>query len=373
MPKKMHIAVYSPYHVDKPGGVQDHIRLQAKGLIELGHRVTILTPRPRKTSDEPPKGYLYIGRSARLKDGSTSFDLSSMASDEEIDEVFAIGKFDILHVHEPLLPWVGRCLIVNSPIPVVTTFHAAKASGTHSRLARFLKPIITNVMGKIDVMTRVSDTAADYLTKSYDLNFTTVPNFISLGEWKQPRIKARRDPNAIVFVGRLESRKGVQHLIDAFAVAKQTNPMIKLAICGDGPMREQLEQRVQDLEIAQSVTFHGYIDEKTKREMLACSQLYISPATRGESFGIVLLEAMAAGIPLLAGDNPGYASIMTGVGQMSLVSPLSTEDFARRINLFMQEPTVRQLHLDWAKKHIKQYDYKAVVPKYEAIYRSLLS
>jgi len=139
-------------------------------------------------------------------------------------------------------------------------------------------------------------------------------------------------------------------------------------IAGDGPDRQQLERYAKENKI--NTQFLGRVSEADKLLLLHTSRVFCSPARYGESFGIVLLEAMAVGLPVIAGDNPGYSAVLQGTGSLSLVDPSDTTEFARRLELMLTNDEVRNLWQTWASTNIKQYDYPLVVDQYEKLYKS---
>ena len=169
-------------------------------------------------------------------------------------------------------------------------------------------------------------------------------------------------------MGRLEKRKGVKYLVKAYAELRRTHKDVKLIIAGKGDLQPTLEAYVAKHEIP-DVTFKGYITDKEKVRLLQTADVYCSPALYGESFGIVLLEAMAAGCVTVAGNNPGYASVMTSRGRLSLVSPEATSDFAQRLELMVYDDEVRTLWQKWAKTYVQHFDYTKVVDLYEQAYQ----
>jgi len=148
-------------------------------------------------------------------------------------------------------------------------------------------------------------------------------------------------------------------------------PEARLIIAGDGVDREKLEDLSEELEL-RGVNFLGYIDDHTKLQLLHGTSLFCSPAIYGESFGIVLLEAMASGLVTVAGNNPGYESVMSGLGQLSLVDPRDSKEFAHRLELLLTDEGIRQLWMKWAKKNVRQYEYSKVADMYLAAYTTAL-
>ena len=203
------------------------------------------------------------------------------------------------------------------------------------------------------------------------LEVTIIPNGIDFKKYKNSGT-SRQKNQTILFIGRLEKRKGVQYLLQAFAELLQRQPQAKLVIIGDGSQRNRLENFAYQVGIDKRIEFLGFVDEATKRRLLHESAVFCSPALYGESFGIVLLEAMASGLPIVAGDNPGYASVLKEKGTLSLVNPKDTIELSRRLELFLTDEEIRRLWRTWAKNYVKQFDYKIIVDEYEKLYKAVL-
>jgi phosphatidylinositol alpha-mannosyltransferase len=176
----------------------------------------------------------------------------------------------------------------------------------------------------------------------------------------------------IFYVGRLEKRKGLKYLILAFAQLVAEQPNVQLVIGGDGSDREELEAMVHDMEIP-NITFLGYVDDTEKINLLQRADVFCAPAIYGESFGIVLLEAIACGIPIVAGDNPGYRYVLTDRGALGLVNPKDTADFARKLKLMLTDEELRKAWKSWAKQYVKQFDYEHIVSSYETVYQEAIA
>jgi phosphatidyl-myo-inositol alpha-mannosyltransferase len=169
----------------------------------------------------------------------------------------------------------------------------------------------------------------------------------------------------------LERRKGVKYLLQAYKLLTQEMDDVALIIAGDGPDREKLELLSEDLKL-NNVSFLGYISDELKMELLGQADLFCSPAVYGESFGIVLLEAMASGVVTVAGNNSGYASLMDELGAISIINPHDEEEFARRLKLLLSEDGLRELWRSWALEYVKQFNWPQVIDQYEALYISAL-
>ena len=199
-----------------------------------------------------------------------------------------------------------------------------------------------------------------------------VPVDIDLSLYKAAPHDDTNDHKTILYVGRLETRKGVAFLLQAFAALQLRHPEVRLDILGDGTNRRKLELLARQLQI-RHVTFLGYRDTTEKLQRFRTADLYCSPAIHGEGFGKVLLEAMAVGIPTVAGNNPGYATVLTGFGTLSLVNPRDTTDFARRLELLLFRNDLRALWRTWAAREVQQYSTENMLDTYEAIYAHALS
>jgi phosphatidylinositol alpha-mannosyltransferase len=221
--------------------------------------------------------------------------------------------------------------------------------------------------------TAVSEAAVEYLRSLTNEPVSIIPNGIDLQHYHVPRAgSVQKKDKSILYIGRLEKRKGVDHLLRAFAILSARQHGLKLHIAGDGVDRYKLEYMAEELGL-RNVKFYGYVSETRKRQLFRTCDLFCSPALYGESFGIVLLEAMASGLVTVAGNNPGYAAVLQGLGSLSLVNPKDPEELAKRMELLLCEPQLRKLWLNWAKKTVPQYDYPAVVGQYESVYKSALA
>jgi phosphatidylinositol alpha-mannosyltransferase len=172
----------------------------------------------------------------------------------------------------------------------------------------------------------------------------------------------------ILHVGRLENRKGIKYLLKAYNELASRRDDVQLMIAGKGPDENKLRSLVAEENIPR-VTFLGYISEEDKVYHLHRADVFCSAAIRGESFGIVLLEAMAAGTPIVAGDNVGYVSVLKDTGAISLVNPKDIVDFSRRLEIMLFNEEIRQVWLRWSSQYIKLFSYDRVVNQYEDAYK----
>ena len=370
----MKIGLVLPYNITKGGGVKEHVMAQQAELTRRGHDVVIVTPQPREPYTADERKVVFLGSATDLKTPlNTVAQVSASVLTDEIDSLLEHEKFEILHFHEPWVPVLSRQILSRSNTVNVATFHAKLPETIVSRtMAKAITPYTKPLLRHIDAFTAVSEAAAEYLLSLSDVSVELIPNGIDLKRFRKNQNAERPEgPKTILYVGRLEHRKGVRYLLQAFALLQKREPDVRLIVAGDGPDREKLEVEANELGL-QNIEFMGYIEENKKVELLHTVDLFCSPAIFGESFGIVLLEAMACGLVTVAGDNPGYESVMQGLGKLSLIDPKDTNAFAHRLQLLLFDDDLRALWQRWAKDYVKQFDYSKVVDRYEAVYETAL-
>jgi phosphatidylinositol alpha-mannosyltransferase len=370
----MKIGLVCPYNVARGGGVQEHIFACQSELQKRGHEVYVITPRPQDYEAEPGKHIIFVGGAADFNSPLHTTIQVSAGVNETIDRMLAEHEFDILHFHEPWVPMISAQILSRSKSVNIGTFHAKLPETMMTRtMIKVVTPYTKSVLKYIDECTAVSNAAAEYVCSLTDKSVALIPNGIDIERYRPP---ARRSDNrrqkTIFYVGRLEQRKGVKHLLHAFKLLTATDKYVSLIIAGDGPDRSKLEALAADLEL-DNVDFVGYVTDKEKIHYLRSTDLYCSPALYGESFGVVLLEAMATGTVIVAGDNPGYASVMNGLGALSLVNPKHHAEFSRRLGLLLRENDLRRLWREWAQSQLPQYTFPTIVDQYEKVYRKALN
>ncbi len=364
----MKIGLVCPYNITLGGGVQEVVRAMQAELELRGHEVRVITPEPRGGSeDHTQKNVIYMGGAADFKSPlHTTAQLSATIDPEEIDRMLAREKFDILHFHEPWVPMLSR-QVLN-----IATFHAKMPENVMSRtFTRVVAPYTKSVLKYLHELTAVSDAAAEYICELTDRPVDIIPNGVDLNHFKKPvnLTKPQTTGKTILYIGRLERRKGISYLLRAFQVLQEKHEDSSLILAGDGSDREKLEELSYSLGL-RNVTFAGYVSENEKIRLLHSADLFCAPAIYGESFGVVLVEAMASGLVTVAANNPGYTSVMQGLGALSLVNPRDTVEFARRLDLLLHEDSLRTMWQAWARTYVKQFSYKRIVDQYEAAYKS---
>lgn len=371
----MKIGLVCPYNMARGGGVQVYVSSLREGLAARGHDVRIITPTPQLDGDHYDKeGIIFLGAGADLRSPlATTAQFSASVDPEEIQEMLDAENFDVLNFHEPWVPILSRQILARSKAVNIATFHAKLPETLVSRtVARVVTPYTKSALKYLHALTAVSDAAAEYVSTLTEEPITIIPDAIDLKQYKPlARPKKTEGPRTILYLGRLERRKGPKYLLKAYQQLVQTESDVQLIIAGDGPDREKLGEMVRDLELP-NVSFVGFVSNDEKLELLQTSDLFCSPALYGESFGIVLLEAMACGLVTIAGDNSGYASVMQEIGALSLVNPRETDEFARRLKLLLNEEKLRNDWKKWAHEYVKQFDYPNIVARYEDLYEYAL-
>lgn len=371
-----------PYDmIDHAGGVQQIVMHQAELLRAKGHTVKIITPRPIRLESQNKDDYIFLGSSTKVKAMlATAGDIGFEIDGREIDTVLETEKFDVINFHEPWIPVLARQIVMRSSAAHVGTFHANLSdSVTGKYLASMLTPYGRGILYKLDILTAVSPAAAGILNSkaaSHSLvkNIRYIPNAIDINRYS--KIPNNTSPKSkmktIIYVGRLEGRKGLKYLLRAYQDMVTRVDGVQLLIAGKGPDEKKLRDYVRDNKLP-NVAFLGYIDDDEKIRLLHSADVFCAPAHRGESFGIVLLEAMAAGCPIVAGDNDGYSSVMQGTGAISLVNPLDSVDFSRRLEIMLSDKDLRKLWLKWAETEVKQYSWDLVIDQYEKVYEDAIT
>lgn len=369
----MKIGLICPYNVARGGAVQEIVKDMQIGLSKRGHEVKIITGRPRDVSGLDTTHMLFVGKVTDFKSPTHTLASFTMSSDAEADaRAVEAEKFDVLHFHEPGLPLIGKQMLDRSTSVNVATFHAKLPDTIMSKtIAKVVTPYLRSILDDLDELTVGSESAADYIRTLTDRPLHYIPNGVDLEMFKPVPRKAPGERKKILFIGRLEHRKGVKYLVRAFEKLTHGRDDIDLLIAGSGPDQEKLELQVASADL-KNVHFLGYIDHETKLQLLAEADLFCSPAIFGESFGLVLLEAMATGLVTVAGDNPGYAGVMQDRGALSLVNPHDTADFARRLQLLLENEDLRKSWRAWGLEYVKKYDYRNIIEQYETQYEQAL-
>ncbi|HSX17736.1 MAG TPA: glycosyltransferase family 4 protein [Patescibacteria group bacterium] len=368
----MKIGLVCPYSIARGGGVQEIVYAMQAELNRRGHDAYIITPRPQDFEEEPRDHMIFVGGSVDFNSPLHTTSQVSAGEGEAIEAMLEREQFDVLHFHEPWVPMLSMQILSRSNTTNVATFHAKLPETMMSRtMAKVVTPYTKPILKYIDAFTAVSDAASEYVCTLTDAPVAIIPNGIASRFTPPKTFHDNRKNKTILFVGRLEGRKGVKQLLHAFQILSARRPEVSLVLAGDGADRAKLEMLADDLNL-KNVTFLGYISDAEKIKLLKTSDLFCAPALYGESFGLVLLEAMASGLVTVAGDNPGYEAVMSGLGAISLVNPKHSAEFARRLEMLLYEPDLRKLWRTWAENELPQYTYQRIVDQYVEVYKQAI-
>ncbi|HEX5939638.1 MAG TPA: glycosyltransferase family 4 protein [Dehalococcoidia bacterium] len=369
--RALKIALVAPYDLSTPGGVNAHIRSLASSLRRLGHEATIYGPASKQGALEP--GEIGLGGSLGVHFGGTVSGMGlNPLLDRKIRGILRRERFDVVHVHEPLTPILPWLFLRNARAPIVGTFHVHREEGhsVYAAFSWFLKMWSRRLDYRIAVSEAARQTVARYFPGDYDM----LPNGVDVARYSEPTEPPPLTPGRreIVFVGRLEGRKGLEYLIRAIPSVVADAPNARLVVVGDGPEREDCEQLARDLCPDGAVLFAGAVDENAKAGYLQAAEIFCSPATHGESFGIVLLEAMAAGRPIVASAIEGYAGLLVADEAGLLVPPRDPDALAAALIHLLDNEAERTALGRRAAEAAEKYDWLAIARRIEAIYRRLL-
>jgi len=361
---KKRIGIVCPYGWDTPGGVQSHVRDLAEYLIREGHFVSVLAPAiddenlpEYVTSAGRPIAIPYNGAVARVLFGPIAF--------SRVRHWISQGDFDVLHLHEPAIPSISLLACWAAEGPLVGTFHAAaKRQKMTFAVAPFLEPVIEKLNARI----AVSEAARETLTEHLDTDAIVVPNGIYASLYRDGRLDARWTGNTLGFIGRFEEpRKGLSVLIGALPEIIAEIPDVKIFVAGPGDSADTLKDMQPSLR--SRFTFLGRISEEEKANFLASVGLYIAPNTGGESFGIILAEALAAGASVVASDISAFDSLL-GHGEFgTLFESENSHDLAKKVISLLKDATGRRAIAERGKQYAQAFDWEVVADKIYDVYQ----
>ena len=358
------IGIVCPYGWDTPGGVQSHVRDLAEYLIREGHFVSVLAPAiddenlPHYvTSAGRPISIPYNGAVARVLFGPIAF--------SRVRHWISQGDFDVLHLHEPAIPSISLLACWAAEGPLVGTFHAAaKRQKVTFAVAPFLEPVIEKLNARI----AVSEAARETLTEHLDTDAIVVPNGIYASLYRDGKLDERWTGNTLGFIGRFEEpRKGLSVLTQALPAIIAEFPDVKIFVAGPGESSDILKDIQPSLR--SRFTFMGRISEEEKANFLASVGLYIAPNTGGESFGIILAEALAAGASIVASDIPAFDSLLGHGDYGTLFQSENSDDLAMKVIDLLKDSARRRAIADRGKIYAQSFDWDVVADKIYDVYQ----
>ena len=353
--RKLRIGIVCPYSWDVPGGVQNHIRDLAEFLLNNGHHVEVLAPATE--SDDLPGYVVSAGRAVSIPyNGAVARVLFGVGANSRVRSWINDGDFDLLHLHEPAIPSLSLLACWAGEGAMVGTFHAA---AKYQKAIVAIGPILEPVIEKLSARIAVSESARLTLTAHLETDAIVIPNGIYADNYRDGSSRSEWTGNTIGFLGRFEEdRKGLPVLLDALPIISRFIPEIRVLIAGPGDSEEVLEK--VDPQLRNRVEFLGKISESDKTDFLASVSLYIAPNTGGESFGIILAEAMAGGAAVVASDIPAFADVL-GNGEFgALFESENSESLAKVIIDLLRDDAKRKGLAEAGAVHAQRFDWSQV-------------
>ena len=353
--RKLRIGIVCPYSWDVPGGVQNHIRDLAEFLLNNGHHVEVLAPATE--SADLPEYVVSAGRAVSIPyNGAVARVLFGVGANSRVRSWINDGDFDLLHLHEPAIPSLSLLACWAGEGAMVGTFHAA---AKYQKAIVAIGPILEPVIEKLSARIAVSESARLTLTAHLETDAIVIPNGIYADNYRDGSSRSEWTGNTIGFLGRFEEdRKGLPVLLDALPIISRFIPDIRVLIAGPGDSEEVLEK--VNPQLRNRVEFLGKISESDKTDFLASVSLYIAPNTGGESFGIILAEAMAGGAAVVASDIPAFADVL-GNGEFgALFESENSESLAKVIIDLVRDDSKRKELAAAGAVHAQRFDWSQV-------------
>jgi len=353
--RKLRIGIVCPYSWDVPGGVQNHIRDLAEFLINNGHYVEVLAPATE--SEDLPEYVVSAGRAVSIPyNGAVARVLFGVVANSRVRTWINDGNFDLLHLHEPAIPSLSLLACWAAEGAMVGTFHAA---AKYQKAIVAIGPILEPVIEKLSARIAVSESARLTLTAHLETDAIVIPNGIYADNYRDGSPRSEWQGNTIGFLGRFEEdRKGLPVLLDALPIISRFIPDVRVLIAGPGDSEEVLEK--VNPQLRNRVEFLGKISEEDKADFLASVSLYIAPNTGGESFGIILAEAMAGGAAVVASDIPAFVDVL-GNGEFgALFESENSESLAKVVIDLLRDKNKREELAKSGAVHAQRFDWSQV-------------
>ncbi len=365
----MRIGIVCPYSFDVPGGVQNHVRDLAETLIDLGHHVSVLAP-----GDEEGMTLPYVvpaGRTVPVPyNGSVARVSFGLISATRVRRWLAAGRFDVLHVHEPVIPSLAMLAVLSARGPVVATFHTAM---TRSRALAAAQGMLQLVLEKITGRIAVSELARKVQVEHLGGGAWEIPNGVQVAKFANalPLPGWPGDAPSIGFLGRFtEPRKGFPTLLAAFATLAAARPGVRLLVAGPG----DVDEVIRDVPVAlrDRIVFLGKVSEVDKARMLRSVDVYVAPNVGGESFGMILTEAMAAGTPVVASDLDAFRRVLDAGRAGALFPTGDPAALARTLGDLLDDPARRAALAARATEVVAAFDWPIIAERVLEVYSTAI-
>ena len=366
----MKIGLVTPYIYPLPGGVNDHVHHLYQELRERGHTVRIVTAshglQPSQDGD-----VIRIGKGISVpSNGSMGNITVSPRFNSQVRTLLDAERFDLLHFHEPFVPFLSLVLLDQSRSVNVATFHAYAG---WSLAYQFGRRVLGHYGRRLHGRIAVSAAARHFADRYFPGDYKVIPNGVDISRFEaaEPIERWRDGIRNIFFVGRLENRKGVMDLLKAYRLLRKAGCECRLLLAGAGPLEKQVRRYLLTRRTG-GVELLGRISDTEKTRLFATADVFVAPATGRESFGIVLLEAMAAGKPIVASDIHGYRSVVRRGEQGLLVPPQNPRALAGALARLLSDDGLRERMGASGRERVRQFSWENVTAKVEAYYEFVI-
>jgi phosphatidylinositol alpha-mannosyltransferase len=369
--ERLKIGIVSPYGYPHPGGVNEHVRFTYEAMARLGHDVWIITSKYGKEREN--EGHIIrLGTGwAFPTNGSIGRVTLGWRFKQQARAVLDEQRFDILHFHEPFVPFLSPTVLQASRTVNIGTFHAFGGfSPSYWVGRRFAGDLASQLHGRI----AVSGAARHFISRYFPGEYRIIPNGVELERFQaaEPYEQLRDGVLNILFVGRLEERKGLIHLLKAYHRLRKRHVDARLLVVGAGPKLREYRRYV-GLRGIRDVEFLGRVTDEEKARYFASADVFCAPATGQESFGIVLLEAMAAGVPIVASDIHGYKQVVQRGVQGLLVEPRKPRALAAALYTLALDPELRDRMGEAGRARAPEFSWERVTEQVIDFYREVRS
>lgn len=368
------VLIISPYSMEPTGGVQKHIEGYGRFLIEQGHEPVLVSPRNQRFGESQHVDFatkrFFLGEAREYKHNGTTAYNSKKTPVNPVDiwRVQQEAQPDIVHGHDSYASISALELIMHSRLPILNpkpayefvTLHAAHEDRQPKyKILGSLRHVFDHLL---DGTIAVSPATQKFAQIYYPRDHRVIPNGVETTQYTEEKEKIEKFMDGkinILYLGRLEERKGVRYLIDAYARVKKTNETVRLIVAGDGPQKTALEEQVARDGI-KDVEFVGKVTDEDRSKYYKTADICAFFATHGEAQGLVIIEAMASGVPVVAGNNIGYRTVIDHLENGLLVDPKNSEHAAASLQLLIDNEVLRKRIAQLGLQSALGYDWKKV-------------